>query len=103
VVVDLIDKMQIVVDPSLENRSIMLRGAQLEIKMKSGEVLSAYIEVPKGEKRVPVGPEDVQRKLDACAGTFLSERQRETVFDACMRLDQVVDLREFFLLLANKE
>lgn len=102
-VIGLIDRMKIVVDPSLENRSIMLRGAQLEIRMKSGEVLSAYIEVPKGEKQVPVGPEDVRRKLDACAGTILSERQRETVFDACIRFDQVVDLREFFLLLANKE
>ena len=100
---NLIDKMEIVVDPTLENRGAMLRGAQLEVTLNSGENLSAYIEVPKGEKRSPVGPADMRRKLDTCAGKLLSDEQRENVFQASVNFDQITDLREFFLMLAEKE
>lgn len=103
IIPQLIDKMEIVVDPSLENRSIMLRGAQLEVSLKNGEVLSAYVEVPKGEKKFPVEPADVKRKLDACAGEILSEGQRENVFKASVNFDQITDLRDYFLMLADKE
>lgn len=99
----LIDKMEIVVDPSLENRSIMLRGAQLQAAMKDGQVLSVYMEVPKGEKRFPAERGDMRRKLDVCAGTFLSLSRRDQIWKASMELDQITDWREYFLLLAEKE
>ena len=99
----LIDKMKIVVDPTLEDRSVMLRGAQLEVTRKDGETFSASVEVPKGEKRFPVETADVRRKLDACAGELLSDEQRDKVFEASVRFDQITDLREYFLMLAKKE
>ena len=102
-IAQLIDKMEIVVDPTLENRSIMLRGAQLDVTMNGGETFTASVEVPKGEKRFPVGPADMRRKLDACAGELLSEERRENVFQASVHFDQVTDLREFFQMLAEKE
>lgn len=99
----LIDKMKIVVDPTLEDRSVMLRGAQLEVTRKDGETFSASVEVPKGEKRFPVETADVRRKLDACAGELLSGEQRDKVFEASVHFDQITDLREYFLMLAKKE
>ena len=99
----LIDKMKIVVDPTLENRSVMLRGAQLEVTRQDGETFSAYVEVPRGEKRFPAEAADIRRKFDACAGELLSTEQREKVFHASVNFDQITDLREYFLMLANKE
>lgn len=100
---ELIDKMRIVVDPTLENRSVMLRGAKLEVTRRNGETLSAYVEVPKGEKRFPAEAADIRRKFDACAGELFSAGQREKVFSASVNFDQITDLREYFLMLANKE
>ena len=102
-VAELIDKMEIVVDPSLENRSIMLRGARLEATMKSGEILSAYVEVPKGEKRFPVEFSDVKRKLITCAKTLLNTDQCEAVFEASMGFEKTTELRDYFLALINEE
>lgn len=102
-VAELIDRMEIVVDPSLENRSIMLRGAQLEATMKNGEIISAYVEVPKGEKQFPVESADVRRKLDACAEGLLSDDQREAVFKSSVHFEQMTDLRDFFLVMAEQE
>lgn len=102
-VAELIDRMEIVVDPSLENRGIMLRGARLEAALKNGKVLSSYVEVPKGEKRFPVESADVRRKLDACAEGLLSDDQREAVFKSSVHFEQMTDLREFFLMLTEQE
>ncbi len=98
----LIDKMKIEVDPTLENRSIMLRGAQLKVTLEDGRVFSSYVEVPKGEKKFPAEAEDIRRKLDACTGRLLSDTQREKVFQASVHFDQVTDLRNYFLTLVEE-
>ncbi len=101
-VCELIDKMKIEVDPTLENRSIMLRGAQLKVTMESGEELSSYVEVPKGEKKFPAEAADICRKLYACTGKLLSDMQRENVFQASIHFDQIKDLRDYFLMLVEE-
>ncbi len=103
VIKDLIDRMEIVVDPSLEDRSIMLRGARLEVIMKDGETFSAYVEVPKGEKKYPAEPEDILGKLRSCTGDMYSDEEREEIFEASMNFDRVKNIRDYFIMLAGKE
>lgn len=88
----LIDRMEIVVCPELEDRASMKRGARMELKMKDGTSFVSEVEVPKGEKRFPLTKEDVRNKLRACAEGVLSERQQEAVFEIAMGFETVDDL-----------
>ena len=92
----LIEKMDIVVCPELENRAKMLRGARMEIETLGGEILTAEVKVPKGEKSCPLGDGDLFRKLSACAVGVLSDGRQRELYDAAMTLDTKYDIAAFY-------
>ena len=99
----LMERMEIVSCPELENRAAMIRGARMELRLKDGRSLESAVEVPKGEKRCPLDRADLKRKLSACADGLLSAAQQERIFEAAMEFGEGTDLSSFFGLLAPKE
>lgn len=98
----LIDRMEIVVDPELENRSIMKRGARLEAVLKNGKTFQAEVDMPKGEKSNPASLEDYKRKLFTCAEGLLTEKQCEEAFAAGCGFGKDTVIRVFFATLISE-
>lgn len=92
----LIDRMEIVVCPELEDRASMKRGARMELKMRDGRNFASDVEVPKGEKAFPLTNEDMRGKLRACAEGVLSEKQQEAVFQMSLNFDKISDLTAIY-------
>ncbi|MBQ6470515.1 MAG: MmgE/PrpD family protein [Victivallales bacterium] len=66
-VVGLIDKTQLIPDESMENKAKGIRGARVEVVLKSGESLTETVLVPKGDPENPLSRQDIVGKLHSCA------------------------------------
>lgn len=65
---DVIAKIRLVSDASMEDRKAGIRGASLEVTTKQGGVYRETVLIPKGEAKKPLDWMDVQNKLTCCAG-----------------------------------
>lgn len=83
-VLGLIEKIHLIPDPSLENRSHGIRGTRVEIQKKSGETLVKTVLVPKGDPENPLSREDILQKLKTCAGEQLTDPQRNTLTETIL-------------------
>ncbi len=99
----LIERMEIVSCPELEDRKNMIRGARMELRLKNGTSLESAVEVPKGEKRYPVDKVDLRRKLSACADGLLTAGQQERIFASAMHFEKGTDLSSFFVQMVPEE
>ncbi|MBO6040755.1 MAG: MmgE/PrpD family protein [Oscillospiraceae bacterium] len=97
---DLIGRMEIIVEPELEDRKNMLRGARMELIMAGGRTESASVRVPKGEKINPLQEGDLRAKLAACAGALLPPERQEALYMAGMQFGEVPDVTKFYALTA---
>lgn len=66
-VTGLIDKIRLIPDEAMEDRSKGIRGTRVEVVKKNGERLEETVLVPKGDPENPLTREDVLRKLRVCA------------------------------------
>lgn len=66
-VLDLIEKIHLIPDDSMEDRSKGIRGTRVEVVTKSGEWLEETVLVPKGDPENPLTREDIIVKLRTCA------------------------------------
>ena len=94
-----IHKMEIVSDPSLENRSANIRGSRIEVLLKNGQIKSEFVALPKGDPEVPLSEKDLYNKLRSCTqGVFKKEIIEK--FYACgikfEKLDSVGKLLAYF-------
>jgi 2-methylcitrate dehydratase PrpD len=88
----LIRKMEIVSDPSLENRTANIRGSRIEIIMKDGTVHTESVILPKGDPEIPLDAQDMREKLRSCAKGLFDEKVQEGIFECAMRLDTLDDV-----------
>lgn len=84
---ELISKLEVAVDPSLEDRQKNIRGTRIEIFLKDGTVRDEFVPLPKGDPEVPVTNEDIENKLRSCARTVLSPERAEAIIGAVNNLD----------------
>lgn len=66
-VVDLIEKINLIPDASMEDRSKGIRGTRVEIILKNGEKTEETVLVPKGDPEKPLTRADIIDKLRVCA------------------------------------
>ena len=71
---DLIDKINLIHDPDMENRERGIRGARIQVLFADGTVDEETIPVPKGDPEVPFTLDDMRKKLSACCKDFLDEK-----------------------------
>jgi 2-methylcitrate dehydratase PrpD len=95
----LVEKIEIVSDPALENREANIRGAQVELYMDNGRVISERINLPKGDPEEPVGKEDIVIKLKYCSEGILTLSQQQRVIDFVENLEKKENINQLTGLL----
>ena len=71
-VCELIEKIHLIPDESMEVRERGIRGTRIEVTMSDGDVFSNTVLVPKGDPENPLSREDIIRKLKTCANGIIS-------------------------------
>ena len=73
-VIGLIDKIQLIPDETMENKSKGIRGTKVEIVKKNSERIEHTVLVPKGDPEKPLAREDIVQKLLLCAKEQADEK-----------------------------
>lgn len=71
---ELIGKIQLISDPSMENLKKGIRGARIEVLMSGGRKVSNTVLIPKGDPENSLSDQDLDIKLRICAKNIVSER-----------------------------
>lgn len=66
-VMDLIEKIRLISDETMEDRTKGIRGTRVEIVLKNGETAEETVLVPKGDPEKPLTRADIIEKLRVCA------------------------------------
>ena len=66
-VLDLIEKIRLIPDPAMEDRSKGIRGTRVEVVKKDGERFEELVLVPKGDPENPLTRADIIDKLRVCS------------------------------------
>lgn len=66
-VLDLIERIELISDPSMEDRAKGIRGTRVEVVLKNGKREEETVLVPKGDPEKPLTRDDIINKLRTCA------------------------------------
>lgn len=83
-VLDLIERTELISDPSMEDRAKGIRGTRVEVVLKNGKREEETVLVPKGDPEKPLTRDDIINKLRTCAKGQADE-------DTLMRLVQNIE------------
>lgn len=86
---ELIQKIEIVSEPRLENRAANIRGARVELVLKDGTARQVEINLPKGDPEVPVTDADMENKLRFCAEDLFPETRQRAILRTVKRLEDL--------------
>ncbi len=74
---DIIGKISILSDESMENTALGIRGARVCLECSDGTVYEEYVPIPKGDAANPMTPEELHHKLAVCAHGVLSAEEQQ--------------------------
>ncbi len=80
-IVNIIGKIKLINDPTMENREKGIRGAKIEVFYEDGNIDKEIILVPKGDPEVPFTIEDVTNKLKECCDGMLDLEKQEILIE----------------------
>lgn len=83
----LIEKIELIPDKSMENRTKGIRGTRVEVIMKNGDCQEQTVLVPKGDPENPLTEEDIIQKLHVCSQGQASSEQLEQLVEAIQKID----------------
>lgn len=86
-VLTLIDKIVLIQDELMENRSKGIRGTRVEIVMKNGERIEETVLVPRGDPERPLTRNDIIQKLKTCANGQTDEQTLNKLVNAILQID----------------
>ena len=81
---DIIPKITLIPDESMEDRKAGIRGAKMQISTTNGDYEETVL-IPKGEAKKPLGWNDVCKKFSQCVGDL---------YDLQTQNDAIEDIRE---------
>ncbi len=84
-IIDTVNKITLIPDPSMENRDKGIRGAKLQLVMNDGRTLEKTVLIPKGDPENPFTIDDVTKKLKDCAGVIWSEEKQKQIISAVIK------------------
>lgn len=79
-VFDMIEKIELIPDDTMERRDEGIRGCKVEIELNDGTTLERTVLIPKGDPQNPFSFDDIKEKLTQCSKGILSEQKKEEVF-----------------------
>ncbi len=86
-VLDLIGRIELIEDETMENRDAGIRGARVVVTTQTGESFEKTVLIPKGDAANPFSDSDLRDKLSACARGVLTPTQQETLLQAVYTLE----------------
>jgi len=84
---DLIEKINLIPDESMEDRSRGIRGTRVEIVLSNGNTAEKTVLVPKGDPENPISRADIINKLRVCAAGMANEGTLSELVTAIMSID----------------
>jgi 2-methylcitrate dehydratase PrpD len=100
-VLQLLDKVDMKVDPKLQAGSDGSRPANVTVKLKNGQTETLQQKFPKGSPQVPMAPEELLAKFRACSRGVLSETSTERAYRYIGELQAMATVRPLTRLLAG--
>lgn len=83
-IINTVEKINLIPDPSMENRDMGIRGARVELFFKNGKTLEKTVLIPKGDPENPFTIEDVKNKFEACSLDLINSEVREKIISSVM-------------------
>ena len=74
---DIIDKIVIIPDESMENKKVGIRGAKVSLEYANGVVYEEYVGIPKGDAANPFTEKELYEKLARCAKGVIGDKQQQ--------------------------
>jgi 2-methylcitrate dehydratase PrpD len=93
------EKIEMVLDPTLEETAAGGRPAKVRAKLKDGRVLSRQQDFARGTPAKPMTDEELRSKFDACASRVLAPEQVQETASLIARLEDVDDVGKLCRLL----
>jgi 2-methylcitrate dehydratase PrpD len=95
---ELVGKIEIVSDPTMENRAANIRGAKVEVLLQDGTSKEVAVKLPKGDPEVPVSQDDIENKLKLCAEGLLPADRQQALVEAIWGLEKMSELTSLLTL-----
>ncbi|MDQ0340774.1 2-methylcitrate dehydratase PrpD [Caldalkalibacillus uzonensis] len=93
---NLMEKVEVVLDPEIEEEYPHKWASLVEMELNDGRQLSQHVDFPKGDPENPVTKEDLINKFKRMTQDKLSVEQTNSWVDKIMKLDQIRVLDEWF-------
>lgn len=90
---DLMKRVQIEVDPNIDNQYPEKWGASVELKMRSGKTMAMETDFPKGDPENPVSKRELSDKFHRLAKEW-PEIDRTTLLEAILSLEKIENMKE---------
>lgn len=81
-ILSLAEKVEMISDPSMENRLRGIRGARVEVRLNDGGILKETVLVPKGDPENPLTRDDLIKKMTDCTVFFHNKLRMNAFLDA---------------------
>lgn len=91
-VLNVINKIKLIPDGSMENRTRNIRGVRMEIIKKNGEIVTETVLIPKGDPENPLNRDKIINKLKICALGQAGERKIQKLVEA---IDEICGKKNF--------
>ncbi|MGB4438615.1 MAG: MmgE/PrpD family protein [Sedimentibacter sp.] len=101
VTLDLIDKVKIEADESLESLNPKIRGAEVCITLNDGRKLRKRIDLPKGEIENPVSKKELIKKFYSCTDNYFEDKYRRKIVESIFNIDKLIDVGDFVTSLSS--
>ena len=86
---ELISRIELIADPSMEDRAAGIRGARVAIETEDGRLLEKRVLIPKGDGANPLSEDELRAKLRACAEGLLDAGQQKLLIEGISSLEQL--------------
>ncbi len=86
-VLKLIEKTQLVPDPSMEDRTRGIRGTRVEVTLEGGTKLEEVVLFPRGDPENPLTRNDIIDKLRACASGLADDNTLLRLVDSIEKIE----------------
>jgi len=98
-VLELMSRIKVTLDPELEKVYPQARPADLGIRTKSGQAYRKRVDYPKGDPNNPMSDEEVHAKFHKLAKPLMSQKQIKNIIDTVSLLENLEDVGHLMQLL----
>ncbi len=85
-IADLIERIELLSDSGMEDRSKGIRGAKVTVSLSNGDVFVKEVLIPKGEGTHALNWCDMKEKMAVCASQMMSRKESDALAERCQEI-----------------